>query len=453
MTTDTIRLDVKPALGRLSIIVWTLLFSGSCIDVYINYLSATFSRFGFAYRPPSPAILAYAFVAVLVPAFILPRTIERVTDFVHWMLYFGLYISVIIFPVLQGDLGRTDQFRLVTSLFASFLIILAPVRFWNPSLATLSKSVSIDARSFWQLFFFAYALLNIFVIAVFGSHLKLVGLEQIYEQRAEASDVQATSLVGYATGILAGAFNPFLIALGLCRPKKKLLLAIGVVGQLLIFATAAAKIVLISSAITPVLYYLVVRKGALENVGLIFGGGACGLWVALNVIGTDNFILQTIVSLTFMRAFCITGVAMAFYTTFFLEHPLTHFSHIQVMRNFIHYPYPDSVGEVIGRYMAPGTTLDANASFWATDGMAALGFTGIVLAGVLFRLAFRLFDGLAQKSDIRIACVAIVPLLMSVTNSSLFTSMFSGGGGALLVLLYAWSRAENHTIDSQSLIS
>jgi len=443
-------LDVKPALGRLSIIIWTLLFSVSCIDVYVNYLSSAYSRFGFAYRSPSPAILAYAFVAVLVPAFILPRTIERVTDFVHWILYFGLYISVIIFPVLQGDLGRTDQFRLVTSLFVSFLIILAPVRLWYPTIGALLKSVSIDARSFWQLFFFAYGLLNIFVIAVFGSHLRLVGLQQIYEQRAEAGDVEASSFVGYATGILAGAFNPFLIALGLCLPRKKLLLAIGIIGQLLIFATAAAKTVVISSAITPVLYHLVVRKGALGNVGLIFGGGACGLWVLLSVIGADNFILQTIVSLTFMRAFCITGVAMAFYTSFFLEHPLTHFSHILVMRNFVHYPYPDSVGEVIGRYMAPGTTLDANASFWATDGMAALGFTGIILAGVLFRLAFRLFDGLVQKSDIRVACVAIVPLLMSVTNSSLFASMLSGGGGALLLLLYAWSCVGKRTIDSQS---
>jgi len=147
-----------------------------------------------------------------------------------------------------------------------------------------------------------------------------------------------------------------------------------------------------------------------------------------------------------MRAFCITGVMMAFYATFFLAHPLTHFSHILIMRIFIHYPYPDSVGEVIGRYIVPGAVFDANASFWATDGMAALGFYGIVLAGILFRLVFRLFDGQVQGTDMKVACVALVPLLMSVTNSSLFTSMLSGGGGALLVLLYAWSHVPK-TID------
>jgi len=443
MIAGTIRLDVKPALSRASIVFWTLLFSLSCIDVYINYLSTAYSLFGFSYRSPSPGILAYAFLAVLVPALVLPRKIERVTDFVHWILYFGLYISVVIFPVLQGDLSRTDQFRLVTSLFASFLIVIAPVRFWHPTAGLRDKAFSIDPRAFWQLFIFVYVLLNIFVISAFGSRLRLVGLEQIYEQRGVASDVEASSFVGYAIGILSGAFNPFLIAIGLCLPRRKFSLTIGIVGQLLIFATAAAKVVAISTAIAPFLYFLVVRKGRLENVGLIFGGGACALWVALGFVGTDNFILRTIISLTFMRAFCITGVVMAFYTTFFLGHPLTHFSHVHLLRYFIHYPYPDSVGEVIGRYMVPGAPFDANASFWATDGMAALGFYGIVLAGVLFRIFFRLFDGLIQKTDTKVACVAIVPLLMGVTNSSLFTSMLSGGGGALLVLLYAWARISN----------
>ena len=433
--------------------MWTLIFIVACVEVYINYLSTAYARFGFSYRPPSWDVLAYAFVAVLVPAFMLPRKIGRVTDFVYWILYFGLYISVVIFPVLQGDLSRANQFRLVTSLFVSFTIIIAPIRLWHPIVALVPKRTSINARSFWQLFFLAYAVLNVFVIVVFGSHLRLVGLEQIYEQRALAGDVEAQSFVGYATGILAGAFNPFLIALGLCLPRRKLLLAIGVVGQLVIFATAAAKLVLVSSAIAPLLYYLVVRKGTLGNVGLIFGGGACGLWLVLNFVGADNLILQAIVSLTFMRAFCITGVAMAFYTMYFTVHPLTHYSHLVVMQNFIHYPYPDSVGEVIGRYMIPGSALDANAGFWATDGMAALGFTGIVIAGVLFRLVFRLFDGLVQRTDIKVACVAIVPLLMSVTNTSLFTSMLSGGGGVLLVLLYAWSRVLSRRIDLHSPIS
>jgi hypothetical protein len=383
----------------------------------------------------------------MTPALFLPRKIERVTDFVHWIVYFGLYISVVIFPVLQGDLSRTNQFRLVTSLFVSFLIIIAPLRSRVPTVTlTALKSFSIDLRTFWQLFISAYVLLIAFIIFAFGSRLRLVGLDQIYEQRGIASDVEASSLVGYAIGILSGAFNPFLIALGLCQQRRKFVLTIGVVGQLLVFAASAAKLVIASTAIAPLLYYLVVRKGKLGNVAPIFGAVSCALWVAFSLVGPDNFILRTIISLTFMRAFCITGVMMAFYATFFLAHPLTHFSHILIMRIFIHYPYPDSVGEVIGRYIVPGAVFDANASFWATDGMAALGFYGIVLAGILFRLVFRLFDGQVQGTDMKVACVALVPLLMSVTNSSLFTSMLSGGGGALLVLLYAWSHVPK-TID------
>jgi len=109
---------------------------------------------------------------------------------------------------------------------------------------------------------------------------------------------------------------------------------------------------------------------------------------------------------------------------------------------FVHYPYQMTLGEVIG-YDLVTSDLDANASFYATDGYAALGAVGVVLIGPIFGLFLSVANAMTASS-LRMACAAFVPFVMIVSNSSLFTSLLSGGGFLLLLLVYSNGNTNEH---------
>jgi len=138
-----------------------------------------------------------------------------------------------------------------------------------------------------------------------------------------------------------------------------------------------------------------------------------------------------------MRSYGMGGALTGVYGEYFSTHPYTYYSHVNVVGLFIPYPYKLSVGEEVG-FDLMGRWLNANANFWATDGIAAAGYAGVVLIGVIVG-AFLVFCNGTMKSEIRrLAFISFIPFIMSVSNSSFFTSLFTGGGGVLLVLLYFW---------------
>jgi hypothetical protein len=123
------------------------------------------------------------------------------------------------------------------------------------------------------------------------------------------------------------------------------------------------------------------------------------------------------------------------YINFFSSHPFTYYSHINIVSWLVHYPYQLSLGEVIG-FDLVGDDLDANANFYATDGVAAMGAIGVVVAGAAFGLVLCVADALT-RNRLRLACTAMIAFVMNLSNSSLFTSLITGGGAVLLCLLYA----------------
>jgi hypothetical protein len=204
---------------------------------------------------------------------------------------------------------------------------------------------------------------------------------------------------------------------------------------------------LLSAAIVPALYILLFRKPPfrLHRVGFAFSFAAAGLaLVSAGIYNGPSSLFQFFFTLLYMRTFCMVGVLMSFYTEFFQTHPYTYFSHINVVRAYVPYPYSEALGNVIGHFMVPevgGQVMDANASFLATDGMAALGFAGVVLSGIFFRIFIGIFNVAVDFKVLALGCCALVPLLMSVTNASLFSSLLTNGGGVLAVVLYFYGNA------------
>jgi hypothetical protein len=424
---------------RVLCIAQASLFLFSILTVYVDFLSHRYTNMGFNYEEPDTYVFLISLAAALLPSAYLPIHCSSIKDFAGWILYYVLYMPSVTIPVLQGHLDSSDQLLLILSLSLSFLIILLPTRTRS---FTRRAEFAPTRDLFWTGFFTVYLALIVYVVAEFGTTLRVVGLAEVYVQRFVADDAFDASFVGYATGFLSGGLNPFLITVGLFQ-RKPLLIAIGALGQVLVYATAALKAVFLSVVLIPV-FYFILRKGRLNLniIGFVFTSIAFGLMIIINSVDTDeDVILREVVALIYMRTFCMTGVLTGMYADFFLSHPLTYYSHINVVQVLIPYPYAAQVGQEIGLYLSPGALrFNANASFWATDGLAAMGFTGVILAGLLFRFFILIIDSVTSQTMLPVVSAALIPALVGVTNSSLFTTILSGGAGVLVLLFYFWTR-------------
>ena len=149
-----------------------------------------------------------------------------------------------------------------------------------------------------------------------------------------------------------------------------------------------------------------------------------------------------ILSLMFMRTFGTPGLTMAWYQDFFQRNPLTHYSHVTGVNWFVQYPYMNPIGIEIGTSYSGDPTLDANANFWATDGLAASGLIGVVLVSIFCAFLFWVLDSVASKHELPFTALLISFTALNLANLSIFTTLLSGGLGFLIVILYLMPPAE-----------
>jgi hypothetical protein len=427
-------------LAKVGSVLMALSFAIALVFTYVNYLSPIWKYMGFTYREPATSLFAAAFAAAVLPAAFLTSIATKPGDFIRWVVYFGLYIPAIMIPPVMGNLPERDSYLLLTSLTAAMLIIL--VRPAGRTVERITPLAVIDSNLFWVAFLAIYAGLNIWVVAIFGSHLHIADITEIYAQRAEANEGYEGSLVGYATGFLSGAFNPFLMAVALTE-RRPVWYVLGAMGQVLIFSVAAGKAVAASIIVIPVFYFLMFRgtRYSVWRIGLAFTVTAVALTlVAAEVYTGKDLILQFVFSVIFMRTFSMSGCLTGIYAEFFLTHPWTYYSHISIIRMYVPYPYPDTLGMTIGDFITPtGLSPDANTNFFATDGVAAFGYIGVVLAGLLFRMFIFLFDHCCNRRTMPLVCCAMLQVLVSVMNGSVFTTLLSSGGAVLALIVFIYS--------------
>jgi hypothetical protein len=198
--------------------------------------------------------------------------------------------------------------------------------------------------------------------------------------------------------------------------------------------------VLLSIVLAPVFYLLVFRATRITSArlgALVMASVVLPLCLLPVLNGTGEGLEFLLVSLIFMRTYGTAGTLTGVYADFFDNHPNTYFSHVGGVNAVLPYPYGQSLGEEVGYYLTGGV-LDANANFWATDGIASAGSVGVVLVGLIIGGFLVLANGILSDNNRRVAFVAFVPFIVAISNTSFFTSMLGGGGAVLLLLLYFW---------------
>jgi hypothetical protein len=147
-----------------------------------------------------------------------------------------------------------------------------------------------------------------------------------------------------------------------------------------------------------------------------------------------------------MRTLSIGGLLNVMYFNFFSSHPYTYFSHVNIINFFTGiYPYGNKgLGQVVGSYFL-SDDLNANANFWATDGIASLGVVGILLISILVYYFLVLINGVSKGLNIVFVSLVFIPLIGSLLNTSFFSTLLTGGGFLLIFSLMFIEKSQLNT--------
>lgn len=396
--------------------------------VYIAIVTKRWAYAGFTFEwPPLQSILV-ASVLGLLPMVWMPNRITRPSQVLYWILYAIVYIPSLYLPHYLNRQSSSDLYLLNLAFFVSFyilgLVYRVPLR--KISGPKLSK------RAWWAFIAVTGGILYLAVMAVYGGRLQLAGLYNI-ELRLASRSLDTAFFTGYGQIWLANVINPMLMALGLFR-KKPLLFLLGAAGQILLFMTVAAKAWLLSIVLLPLIFLVLnTRKG---KIGLRFMIGTSGLLLGTIILKIYNSPFSSSVQdLIGFRLFSDPGFATAVYSDFFSKNLWTHWSHLKGISALVKYPYDLSINYLIGNYLG-SIQNSANAHAWATDGIAAMGITGVLVVGLLMGTIFYIFDCAAIGIDPRLSGLSIAMHGIALSNLSLVSSCF--GGGIFFNMILFW---------------
>jgi O-antigen polymerase len=391
---------------------------------YTSHFSPVYAYTGLIDAGPSPgAKLAVAALSA-APAAWIPISARRPSTIVLWTLYAVGYVPTAMVPVyLTGDLDRVLAFQI--GLISSMVILGLMVRVRPPPL----RVPHLTLASFTRLLTVLSVLSILYIAAVFGLHPP-PSLADVYTTRAEFGAAQGgAAFSGYIVPWAANAINPMLMALGIARRRADLV-ALGLLGQLIIYADTGYKAVLFSILLVPLVYAAI--------------AAACRWFGTLTIIGTPIILAGAVLASSrpgdwpialATRVFATPGHVGWYFYDYFSSHAQYHLSH-SFLSWITSSPYTIDAPLLIGAvYFHQGT--DANTSFWA-DAFANFGFTGIVVFTVVCGIVLLGLDAIGWGRDARIAGPMLAIAGLSLGSTGLFTTLLTQGvvlGAVLLALM------------------
>lgn len=415
----------KRAIQRL---ILSVLFS---VAFHFSYVDFSYSNFEYAgYKMTSSSFVWYffAYFLAVLPSIAI-RDYGRVSYFFIVLVYVGVYIPSQLMILFNFGGGGADALILSLSMFFAFLILLFFTSFRAPFLNESSRIVS--NKTIYGVLFFN-GLLVLSLIYMYHSHMRLVGFSDVYSLRFETNLVEVPGILHYAQMWMTYAFIPFFIAVGVCK-KSIFYVLFSVFLSLLIYLIQGSKLALLMVLIVFILLFLYRRKGDfLINICFYF----FAFVLVFSYVPSSN-IVNWVKSIVFIRTLGTPGWTIVHYYEYFKENGYSYYGHIGIIDYiFGNYPYGDlALGQLIGIEYSGSEEANFNANFWSSDGIAAIGVFGMLLASLFLSFVLRFLDFISKNYDLKFVFLMTIGFWQALLNIPLSTSIFSGGGVVLLLIL------------------
>lgn len=413
----------------LSNVALALLFAFAYLVCYVFFLNYWFDYAGFAVYHREISFLVLSTVLAVLPV-VCYRGVRAISSVISIFVYVLLYVPIVLTFALASSRPLSDivivQLVLACCMGILFLgdalIVQAPIDL-HSGLDLVSGALVLTILG------------SLYILLVYRSNLRFVSFgADLYTQRLANVSLGTGIITRYLSSWLTNVLIPICLAYGLVAKRSKYFFA-GTVASVILYMAIAAKIVVL----LPLLYlafYLLVGERKLNSIyAWLVGGLALSLLGLLAVTKQAGGIVFFVSSLIINRVIGNAGQLTMAYYDFFSFNPVTSYTHVNGIKQLTSaYPYGSrSLGQVIGQFYS-GPETDANANFWATDGFAALGTPGLWVATFACLGLLMLMNSVTRPYKLLFVILCFIPFMVQLLNTSLFTSVWSGG--ALFLLLF-----------------
>ncbi len=399
---------------------------------YLVYINPTFQYAGYNYVRFTTVALVTTYFLAWVPMLAYrstgrPVPAQATVALIYTLCYVPIQLSLLFSVERSYDRLFWVQAMLAVSMIVLFLAAKDRGVRKQPGVVRFRAMDSMVV---------AVSLLAVAVmVTVNRGHMRFISFEDVYDLRFEAAAATGRSFLSdYLTSWLIYCLTSYLFARALVYRKWSLLL-VGLAGGVLIYMCEGHKSAILLLPMTLGLSWLWGSgKQFLPKLLLVMAT----LIMVVSFAIPDEGVSPWIKAILLIRVVGSGGWLATKYLEFFPAEGLTYYSHITPIK-FITgiYPFGDlSLGQMIGLAYSGTIQANHNASFWASEGFAALGPIGILVvtpmvAGLLYAIN-RIMANLDPKFTVLWMCGFFVALL----NVPLFTALLSGGGG--IIFAQAW---------------
>jgi len=412
--------------ARIKIILGSAAYVAAFQWAYASVLSRTYAYEGFMYRD-DPAIISATWILALIPSCWMPVLLRRPSQLVYWFFYLVIVVPAVVVTIHSYPGDAQDGLRTAVWIFSAF----AALGLTHAAPLANIPQYRLQSHRVWVSLFSLSALFYALIFSTFEPTLRFVPISDVYTVRSlyHKSLEDVSIIVAYAVNWQAFVLNPLMIILGLIS-RRKLVMAIGVIGQLLIYSFTGFRAVLFST-IFLVLLLIVCRSLSRFGLRMVLA------WTAV-VAGSTALYLwsgsQFLCSIIVERLTGLPGLLTTFYFSFFTHHPKMMLSH-SILRGFLANPYGSEPPIIIGTVYLPSSGMHANANFWA-DGFANFGMWGVFTFTAILGVLFWLYDSITVNTDLRLAALMLAMPAIYLTNAGLFTCLLTHGVGFACVVMY-----------------
>ncbi len=391
-------------------------------------MAPRFGYMGWVYHDPDAMWMLASYLMLLAIAAFLPPRPVQFSGYAAWFLYATLLVPVATVPQYGSTRAPLDSFA-----FAGFCAVV-----WIVVVLILRRRASLivpirtnGSALMWALVIIISAMTYVYLAVVSGISINIMSVFAIYDTRLAYRDelIPTAPLLGYLITNQGNVVNPFLMSFGAMK-HRWLLVALGVVGQLVIYSTTGYKTALISIPLCLILVFLLKNRSSIIGSMIVFGIAALS-WISIVI---DRIASLGLVDILVTRTFLTAGYLMSLYRDAYADGVWALWDY-SLLGPFVETQYTTSPGFYVGETMLGRPDVQLNASLFA-DGYANLGLVGIGIEAVFLVVLFLLVDSAARRVPTAlVVSVGLLPVF-ALANASPFSAVLSFGFG-LMVLLFA----------------
>jgi hypothetical protein len=426
---------------RVPLVLATGLYAFSLIYFLAVYASTEWSNYGFTYAGLNATDFIFLIATILFWSVVLPTQLDRPSSLFLFFIYVLVCFPAVILMLTLDRPTKGMYYPLLSVFVLSFGITCYFVRRfrWSEGIRCFSSKFVSSLVMFWTL-------LLIFLIYKFNAIMSFSALDLIYDQR-EAGAAK-NLLEGYAQTYFGYVASTTLVAIGFFYKKKKLIV-LGSVGAVVLYMIAAEKAIFMYPFFIAIIYWtLVVKTAFFRQFSFLL------LCFSLLIVLPLPFIDKSAAAAFFawyvgIRSILLPGGVVVYYFDFFSANGYTLLSHvtgfgllIDAPRIYSSDPKWPSIGYLIGDRYFGLPAMNANANFIASDGVASFGIAGVFFAFAVFAGFLVVLDRVTRGMPLSLSLPPLVPLALTLTNGSIFTSLTSFGG-IFLILCFGFFGRKN----------